>query len=74
MNAKVKELWLIVECPDCMRPQVVNKYVKDNAVVRLLQTRYVSCDMCNTNFFVKLEELETDLDRPLEKVAEVNMG
>jgi transcription elongation factor Elf1 len=60
-NAVVKELWMIVECPHCHRPQVVNKYVKDNAAVCLLQTRYVTCDMCDKNYFVKLEEMETEL-------------
>jgi transcription elongation factor Elf1 len=74
MNAIVKELWLIVECPKCMRPQVVNKYVKDNAVINLLRPRYVSCSICSTNFFVELEELNTDLDRPPEKEVVVNMG
>lgn len=57
-----------------MRPQVVNKYVKDNAVVRLLQTRYVTCTVCDKPYFVKLEELDTDLDRPPEQEAVVNMG
>jgi transcription elongation factor Elf1 len=74
MNAKVRELWLIVECPNCQRPQIVNKYVKDNAVIRLLQTRYMTCTMCEKNYFVKLEELDTELDRPDEKPAMVNMS
>ena len=52
---------MIVECPHCHRPQVVNKYVKDNAAVCLMQTRYVTCDVCDKNFFVKLEEMETEL-------------
>jgi hypothetical protein len=52
----------------------VNKYVKDNAVINLLKTRYMECTICGQNYFVKLEEMDTDLDRPLERVAEVNMG
>jgi transposase-like protein len=74
VNAKVRELWLIVECPHCMRPQIVNKFVTDNAVVRLLQTRYVECTVCNKNYFVELKEMDTDLDRSLEKKELVNIG
>lgn len=57
-----------------MRPQIVNKYVKDNAVINLLKTRYMECSICGKNYFVKLEELDTDLDRPPGKEAVVNMG
>jgi hypothetical protein len=74
MNAKVKEVWLIVECPHCMRPQIVNKFVKGNAVINLTRPRYMSCTICNKNYFVELCEMETDLDRPPEKEAVVNMG
>jgi hypothetical protein len=74
MEARVTGIWLIVECPHCLVPQIVNKYVKDNAVIRLLQTRYMECTMCHKNYFVELKELDTDLDRPLEKKELVNMG
>jgi hypothetical protein len=73
MNAKVKELWLIVECPNCLRPQVMNIFVKDNAAINVHRTRYLQC-LCGTNSFVELEDLDTDLDRPMDKKELVNMG
>lgn len=56
MNAKVRALWLIVECPECHRPQVVHKHVLDNTVVHLLKTRYTTCDNCDKPYFVELKE------------------
>ncbi len=74
MDAKVLGIWLIVECPHCLRPQTVNKWVKDNAVVRLLQMRYMQCTYCDQNYYVQLKQLETDLDKPAEVKEVVNIG
>jgi ribosomal protein S27E len=56
MNAKVIALWMLVECPECHRPQVVHKHVIDNLVVHLLKTRYVNCDNCDNSYFIELKE------------------
>jgi hypothetical protein len=60
-DAKITGLWFIVECPHCHVPQVVNKWVKDNAAINLLKTRYVNCQMCSEPYFVTLTEMETEL-------------
>ena len=55
MEAKAKELWVIVECPHCNRPQPVNRYIKDN-VVRLEDGRVVTCYICKGVFTLTLVE------------------
>lgn len=45
MEAEAKELWVIVECPHCNRPQTVNRYIKDNQV-RLEDERVITCPIC----------------------------
>ena len=61
MDAKVKGIWLIVECPHCHRVQVVNKWVKDNSVINLMKTRYLNCEHCDGAYFVELKEYETEI-------------
>ena len=61
MNGKVTGIWLIVECPHCNSPKVVNKWVKDNSAINLLKTRFVTCASCDGSFFVELTEMETEL-------------
>ena len=56
MNAKVIMLWLIVECPGCLRPQTLHKHVLDNTIVNLEKTRYMTCEFCDEGFFVELKE------------------
>ncbi len=60
-NARVTGVWLIVECPHCLVPQSVNKYVKDNAVINLLKPRHLRCKMCDKNVFVQLTEMDTEI-------------
>jgi len=61
MNARIVGLWLIVECPYCHVPMVVNKYVKDNTVLELLRTRYEVCESCDKSFFIELEDKKMEL-------------
>ena len=56
MNAKVKGLWLIVECPHCLKPQTVVKQVVENTIVSILKTRFITCDYCDGNYFIELSE------------------
>jgi len=56
MNARVKALWLIVECPDCLKPQTVVKQVIENTVVNILKIRYLTCEFCDGNYFIELSE------------------
>jgi transcription elongation factor Elf1 len=61
MKALVKELWFVVECPHCHRPQVVNKPVVDGKVPDPMRPRYFVCEYCDNNCFIELEELETEI-------------
>lgn len=56
MKAKIKELWLIVECPECFRPQVVSRHVSNNAIIHLLKARYIICDRCDKNYYFELDK------------------
>ena len=61
MIAKIRGLWLLVECPYCSSPQVMRKHVLDNSVINLLKTRYETCESCGEGFFVELTERDVDL-------------
>ena len=61
MNAKVIMLWLIVECPGCLRPQTLHKHVLSNAIVNLERTRFMTCEYCDEGFFVELKEMKEKL-------------
>ena len=74
MEAKVTGIWLIVECPHCLVPQSVNKYVSNNAVINLVRPRFIVCKICAKSFFVELKEMDTSIDEPEEKVAAVNLS
>lgn len=62
MNAKVRGIWLLVECPFCYSPQVMRKHVMDNTVASILKKRYEVCDECGEGYFVELTEMEVELD------------
>ena len=61
MNAKVRAIWLLVECPYCHAPQVMRKHVMDNTVSSILKMRYEACDECGEGYFVELTERDVDL-------------
>ena len=56
MNAKIKGIWMIVECPHCQKPQVIFKLIFDNSVDNILKPRYFECEYCGENCFVELKE------------------
>lgn len=56
MDAKVRGIWLVVECPHCNKPQVLFKHVLDNTVDAIMKIRYFSCEYCDKNCFVELKE------------------
>jgi len=56
--AKVIMLWIIVECPGCLRPQAFHKHVLDNTVINLQKSRYMTCEYCDEGFFVEFTEEE----------------
>jgi hypothetical protein len=56
MDGKIRELWLIIECPHCMSPQTVRKHVHNNKVANIIKPRYEECAKCFGNIFLKLEE------------------
>lgn len=61
MNAKIKGIYLIVECPYCHKPQVLFKLVWDNSVDNILKPRYFECEYCNENCFVELKETKLEV-------------
>ena len=61
MDAKVRGLWLLVECPFCNSPQVLRKYVRDNSISHLMQPRYENCEECGEGYFVELTEEDIEL-------------
>ena len=58
MNAKVRGIWLLVECPHCLKPQVIFKYVFDNTVDAVMKKRHFNCEHCEQNCFIELREVE----------------
>ena len=60
MDAKVRGLWLVVECPYCNSPQVMRKHVMDNTVASILKQRYEVCEECGKGFFVQLMEMDVE--------------
>jgi len=62
MNGILRGLWLITECPHCLKPNVTNKVVVDDAVVLPLEAKYYECAHCDSGYFVQIKELETSLD------------
>ena len=58
MDAKVRGLWLVVECPHCNKPQVIFRYVLDNTVDSITKKRFFSCEYCDENCFIELKETE----------------
>jgi ribosomal protein S27E len=61
MNANVRGIWMIVECPHCLKPQILYKHVLDNKVVNIMKPRYFDCEFCGNNCFIHLEEMETEM-------------
>jgi ribosomal protein S27E len=61
MYSNVRGLYLIVECPHCMKPQILFKHVSDNMVVNIMKPRYFSCEFCGGNCFVQIEEMKTEM-------------
>jgi Zn ribbon nucleic-acid-binding protein len=61
MDAKIKGVWLIAECPYCNAPQTINKWVKDNSVLNLLKARYQECTACGEGIFITLKEMDVEL-------------
>ena len=56
MDGKIIMLWLIVECPKCLRPQGLHKHLLDGTIINLERTRYMTCEYCDQGFFVELKE------------------
>ena len=62
MEAKIVSVWLVVECPNCHAPQVVNKYVNKNIVYNLMGKRHLVCDICDGRYFVEIHDKDISLD------------
>ena len=62
MNGILRGLWLITECPHCLKPNVTNKVVVDGVVIKPLAPKYHVCSHCDEGYFVELKELECALN------------
>ena len=58
MDAKVRGLWLVVECPHCNKPQIFFRYVMDNKVSSITKKRFFNCEYCDENCFIELKDEE----------------
>jgi len=61
MDAKIRMVWLVVECPHCSCPQTVRKQVLDNKVINIIKTRYHICEICGEGYFLEMEQWEDEL-------------
>lgn len=61
-SAKVRSLWLVVECTHCNAPNVIHKYVKENTAFELLKKRYEVCEYCDKGFYIEIAEQTQSLD------------
>jgi len=62
MQGKLKELWLIMECPNCQRPNTANKYVLDGKILRLLEPMSCNCPICETSYTIVLKQGSYELE------------
>lgn len=53
--AQIVEAWYIVKCPHCQRPQTIHKWVHNNCIRYLTETRQYTCDRCDENYFITVE-------------------
>ena len=58
MDAKIRVVWLVVECPHCNSPQTVRKQVLDNKVLNIIKPRYHICELCGEGYFLVMEVWE----------------
>jgi len=49
---KIKEVWLILECPHCQRPNVKNKFVDLYKVQPLEKPFQMQCPVCHKTYTV----------------------
>ncbi len=55
MEAKLRAVWIIVECPNCHKPQVIRKWVGDGEVYNFESVRPYECDLCEQHYEVHLQ-------------------
>jgi len=53
VSAKIKEIWFIVECPHCHRPQTKNRFIHDNIIK--IKPINIECEMCLQTFTIDLK-------------------
>jgi len=62
MRANIKEVWVILECPNCNRPQTASFWVTDNnMVLDLSRLRKMECKFCEHGYELQVKEIDTRL-------------
>ena len=70
MEANVKMVWLVIECPHCHAPQVVNKYIHKNKIYDPFRKMVKTCQFCDKEYYVHL----VDKDPPKESASGVGVA
>ena len=61
MRTPIKELWIIVECPHCHRPQAINRWwVAGGLVYNLAEARERNCKVCEKPYKIEYEIIESE--------------
>jgi hypothetical protein len=59
MDAAVRALWIVVECPNCHKPQVINRWVEKGVVYDFKTVRSYECDLCDNPYEFHLQVRES---------------
>ena len=55
MEAVLHAFWCVVECPNCHKPQVVNKFIHKGEIWNLEAVRPLECDLCGEQYEFRLQ-------------------
>lgn len=55
MEARVRAFWIVLECPNCHKPQIINKWVQNGGIIDLGSVRSYECDLCEHPFEYQLQ-------------------
>ena len=69
MRAKVIAFWIVVECPHCHKPQVINKWTQNGVVYDFESVRSYECDLCENPYEFRLQVKENMGDPHLASIS-----
>jgi len=53
VNAEIKEVWIILECPHCLKPLTQRKVVRNNKVLFMEYKWEAVCKHCDETYHVQ---------------------